>query len=202
MGGDKSVGPIHFVLDQRSHTAYCGCRLKVRKRTIGSLFRGISTVAIPLILQIQQAALDSNSSVTDALRKAKLACTKLGLTEFGNWVDHELNGYMGIPWKDLPKYRKLHGAPEAYNPYHGWQPIIFPTAKSEANWSNTPIGMSIPAIEQSLRGASETEGYFSYPFPPESAAQLRKALPFKTEIHVKLAVPQVSEILNLFEILF
>jgi hypothetical protein len=48
-----------------------------------------------LILQIQEAALDSKSSVTDALRKAKIACVKLGLTEFGNWVDLELTGYIG-----------------------------------------------------------------------------------------------------------
>ena len=49
----------------------------------------------PLILQIQEAALDSKSSVTDALRKAKIACVKLELAEFGNWVDLELNGYIG-----------------------------------------------------------------------------------------------------------
>jgi hypothetical protein len=143
-------------------------------------------VPIPLILQIQQAAIDSSSSVTEALRKAKLACTKLGLTEFGDWVDRELNGYMGIPAKDLPKYRTLRGTPEAYNPFHGWQPILFRTAKSEASWSSAPIGMSIPALEQSLQGAQGREGHFSYPFPPEAAAKLRKALPFEAPTHVNL----------------
>jgi AbiTii len=154
-------------------------------------------VPIPLILQIQQAAIDSSSSVTEALRKAKLACTKLGLTEFGDWVDRELNGYMGILVKDLPKYRILHGIPDAYNPCYGWQPILFRTAKGEASWSHTPIGMSSPALEQSIQGAQERgEGNFSYPFSPETAAQLRKALPFEAQTHVKLAVSQISEILN------
>jgi hypothetical protein len=64
----------------------------------------------PLILQIQEAALDSKSSVTDALRKAKIACVKLELAEFGNWVDLELNGYIGKV-SELPEYRKLRGIP-------------------------------------------------------------------------------------------
>lgn len=153
-------------------------------------------MTIPLILQIQQAALDSQSSVTDALRKAKVACTKLGLGEFGNWVDRELNGYMGVPGRELPKYRILNGTPEAYNPYHGWQPIIFPRAKSEAGWSRASIGMSIPAIEELLRSASGGHGDFSYPYNPEAAVQLRKALSFETPVHISLSVPQISEILN------
>jgi len=78
----------------------------------------------PLIIQIQEAILDNNSSVTGALRKAKLACAKLSLPEFGNWVDQELNGYMHKPVAELPQYRKLHGTPQAYSPYQGWQPIV------------------------------------------------------------------------------
>jgi hypothetical protein len=153
-------------------------------------------VTIPLILQIQQAALDSNSSVTDALRKAKLASTKLGLTEFGSWVDRELNGYIGIPAKDLPKYRLLSGFPVANNPFHGWQPIIFSNPRTETNLSRAPIGMSIPGIEQSLRGVSN-KGAFFYPYPPETGAKLRQALQFETETHIKLDVSQIAEILNI-----
>jgi hypothetical protein len=63
----------------------------------------------PLILQIQQSALDRGSSVTDALRKAKVACVKLTLREFQKWVDFELNGYVGVQFDDLPPYRKLFG---------------------------------------------------------------------------------------------
>jgi AbiTii-like protein len=118
-------------------------------------------MTIPLILQIQQATLDSNSSVTDALRKAKLACVKLDLVEFGNWVDLELNGYMDKSAAELPKYRKLHGTPEGYNPYHGWQPIMFRTAKVEASCSLAPLGMSIPAIEELLRAKRLTENELS-----------------------------------------
>ena len=66
----------------------------------------------PLILQIQEAALDGKAPITDALRKAKVACAKLGLAEFGRWVDSELNGYMDSKVADLPPYRKLYGTPQ------------------------------------------------------------------------------------------
>lgn len=85
----------------------------------------------PLVLQIQQTALDSTSSVTGALRKAKIACVKLELTEFGNWVDCELNGYMNKKIEELPQYRILHGIPEAFNPYQGWKPIIFSSPEGQ-----------------------------------------------------------------------
>jgi hypothetical protein len=153
-------------------------------------------VTTALILQIQQTTLDSKSSITDVLRKAKVACTKLGLGEFGKWVDLELAGYMNIPLRDLPEYRKLQGIPEAFNPYQGWQPIVFATAKDEANWSTAPLGMSVPAIEESLRAARHPEGYFSYPYPPEAAAQLRAALPFKAPIQIKLGASQILDILT------
>src|SRR5258706_837630 len=108
----------------------------------------------PLILQIQEVALDSKSSVTDVLRKAKVACAKLGLTEFGNWVDSELNGYMDKTVADLPEYRRLRGIPQAYNRYQGWQPIIFADAKDQNISSLAPIGMPIAGIEDSLRGTN------------------------------------------------
>ncbi len=103
----------------------------------------------PLILQIQQAAIDGYASVTEALRKAKVACTKLGLTEFGSWVDLELNGYMGKATEELPSYRILHGIPEGYNPVRGWQPIIFESAQTKTQLSSAPLAMSIPAIAKS-----------------------------------------------------
>ena len=123
----------------------------------------------PLILQIQQVAMDSKSSVTDALRKAKIICVKLGL----NWVDLELNGYIGKKFEELPEYRKLHGIPEAFNRYQGWQPIIFRSPEQEKNWSFAPIKMTIAAIEHSLRD-SISIGALYLPYPPEVRPELRK----------------------------
>ncbi|MGH7783461.1 MAG: hypothetical protein ACREO5_06450, partial [Candidatus Binatia bacterium] len=129
----------------------------------------------PLILQIQESALDNKSSVTDALRKAKIACIKLGLTEFGNWVELELNGYIGKKVGELPEYRKLHGIPEAFHSYRGWTPITFASPEQERKWSLAPIGMTIAATEDSLRDAKST-GLLYVPYPPEIRHELRKSL--------------------------
>lgn len=101
---------------------------------------------LPLILQIQADTLDSKASLTDALRKAKLACSKLGLTEFGKWIDKEMDGYVDATVDDLPEYRKLYGTPEGFNPYHGWRPIVFETSATLRAFSLAPISSSIPSI--------------------------------------------------------
>lgn len=59
------------------------------------------------------------------LRKAKIASTKLGLTDFEKWLELELNGYMEMSVSELPAYHVLYGVPQAYSPYQGWKPIIF-----------------------------------------------------------------------------
>jgi hypothetical protein len=152
-------------------------------------------MAPPLILQIQQAALNSDSSLTEALRKAKLACTKLGLTDFGNWVELELNGYMDKPTDALPKYRKLRGTPEAYNPYRGWEPIIFLSTEDKASCDFAPIGMSVPAIEVWFRNG-RSPGAFEFPYPPEHANEIRAALKFQGNLHIKLDTSAFANILN------
>jgi AbiTii len=154
-------------------------------------------MTLPLIIQIQQAALDGQASVTDALRKAKLACAKLGLTEFGRWVDSELEGYMEVVVDYLPGYRKVTGTAEAYNPYHGWQPLIFPNEKVAEICSFAPIGMSIPAVEESLRDANSSGGFFEFPYPPSLANQIRQAMGSGgANIRLKIGTPTVGNIVN------
>ena len=151
----------------------------------------------PLILQIQQAAVDSNTPVTDALRKAKVACTKLNLTEFGNWVDLELNGYVETPSDDLPNYRKLRGMPEVRTPYTGWQRIIFKEPKMEMMCSIAYINMSMPEIETFLESPSSQNNGLRYFYGPDPAALLRRWL--KSEIanvSITLANAQVAKIAN------
>jgi hypothetical protein len=134
----------------------------------------------PLILLIQQAAFDSNTPVTNTLRKTKVACTKLSLTEFGNWVDLELNGYVATPSEDLPNYRKLRGIVEVRTPHTGWQPIIFQDPKMEMTCSIACINMSMPEIETFLESRSSRNNDLRYFFGPEPAALLRRWL--KSEI--------------------
>jgi hypothetical protein len=151
-------------------------------------------VPLPLILQIQQAALDSNSSVTDVLRKAKVACTKLDLTEFGSWVDLELNGYIDNPADELPNYRKLRGFPQVRSPYHRAQRIIFQSPKMEATCSLAYVGLSMPEIEDCLRSATR---FIEFSYNPEQAALLRQWTNSETTtFHIKLTAPQIANIPN------
>jgi hypothetical protein len=150
---------------------------------------------IPLILQIQQAALDSDSSLTDALRKAKIACVKLGLTEFEKWVDLELGGYMDKPTEELPTYRKLYGTPQAYNPFHGWQPIIFQNSENHKIFSFAPIGMMIAAIETSIRGG-KSSGWFIFEYSPEMQKAMQDSMNWQGNTHIKLDISQVVTILD------
>jgi hypothetical protein len=154
-------------------------------------------MTMPLILQIQEACLDSKSSVTDALRKAKIACVKLGLTDFGNWVDKELNGYMNESVPSLPKYRKLYGRPEAYNRYQGWQPIQFQSGQEQTQLSFAPIGMAISAIEDSLpRDRTNGKGTFSFPYPPELQVKMRKSMNWADDLRIRLEVSQILTLIN------
>jgi hypothetical protein len=154
-------------------------------------------MTLPLILQIQEAALDGKSSVTDALRKARIACAKLGLTEFGNWVDKELNGYMNVSASELPEYRKLYGRPEAYNRYQGWQPIQFSSGEQQMNWSLAPIGMAISAIEDSLpRDMASGNGIFSFPYSPEFQVKMRANMNWADDLRIRLEVPQILTLIN------
>lgn len=56
-----------------------------------------------LLQEIQKEAVDGNSDLPTLLRKCKILGSKLGYSEFNNWVDSELNGYKDV--NDLPDYR-------------------------------------------------------------------------------------------------
>ena len=62
--------------------------------------------ALPLIRKLQAEAADQNASVTNMLRIAKIAATKLNLTDALIWIDRELKGYDGLLTGELPPYRQ------------------------------------------------------------------------------------------------
>jgi AbiTii len=83
----------------------------------------------------------------------KLAAVKLGLGSLEDWVEHELNGYEGVP---VPEYRVISGRPMCQRPFMGapWEPLggfieqastrrmRAPVAALE-EWANAPDGASI-----------------------------------------------------------
>ena len=161
-----------------------------------AICRADDAMTTPLILQIQEAALDSKSSVTDALRKAKIACAKLNLKEFGDWIELELNGYQDQVIGRLPHYRQLYGVPQGYNPVRGWQPIQFLSSEALKSWSFVPVAMTISAIEESLKDA-KSDDTLGLPYPAEVAKTLRDNLNIgSTSVRIKLAVHQAADIVH------
>jgi hypothetical protein len=150
--------------------------------------------SLPLIRKIQADAASTEGSVTSLLRMAKIAATKLNLPDALAWIDRELNGYMDLPVKDLPPYRKLSGIPKGYNPYHGWQPLVFPDAKTAEALSAAPIGMALGAIEQSI--SNREGGSFSFPYPPELKLQVQRSLSFPADVHIEINYAQLCNIVD------
>lgn len=74
-----------------------------------------------LVLELQRAAQDTKTSVTDLLRMVKVIGAKLDLNDITEWVEHELGGYRGAISK-LPDYRRVRGGEiEIRHPYRGWE---------------------------------------------------------------------------------
>ena len=87
-----------------------------------------------LIEELQRHALDRSVPVEDLLRKAWIAAEKLGLTEFSAWAKKELDGY--DPSDAIPAYRHAHSEFQAYNPFYGWQPILWSTRRGSSIYSS------------------------------------------------------------------
>ncbi|MBR3244044.1 MAG: hypothetical protein IKF90_15335 [Parasporobacterium sp.] len=94
-----------------------------------------------IVLQLQSEALDENTDIETLLRKAYLVAKKLNLTDFENWVLSEQNGYKG----DTPEYRIISGVIKAWNPYHGWVPVIM-QGKMADTLSKMPMNHPIASI--------------------------------------------------------
>lgn len=56
-----------------------------------------------LLRDIQKAAIEQSTDIPTLLRMCKLLAARLGNSEFGLWVDHELNGYPTV--ESMPAYR-------------------------------------------------------------------------------------------------
>jgi len=60
-----------------------------------------------LIQEIKSDIIDSNKSLSIALRKAKALASKLKNERLKEWVNNELNGYRQLEHDDIPEYRKF-----------------------------------------------------------------------------------------------
>lgn len=138
-----------------------------------------------IVIELQQELLNKDCDILQVLRKAHLIASKLRLTEFDLWIQSELNGYMTNNQDDIPDYRQIHGQVKAWNPYHGWIPVILQDAKIEDVLCNRKIGESIGEIQELY---DKSKGNITLTFTADVANTLDSMCdaPFKTNysLHV------------------
>ena len=61
-----------------------------------------------LLDEIRSDLVNESASLANTLRKAKILASEIGLSEFREWVEFELNGY--TDWESVPEYRHVRPA--------------------------------------------------------------------------------------------
>lgn len=118
-----------------------------------------------LIEQLQEEALNPETSIADLLRKAKVVASKLDLREAVEWIDQEMNGYSRA---EPPDYRTVACEASYLNPFHGWSQILIGDAELDSMVRVRKLGN--PASE--LEALMEGKGMLRIPFPPSFVATL------------------------------
>ena len=149
---------------------------------------------MPIVRKLQADAINQDISVSSLLRTAKVIATKLDLENALVWIDRELDGCLSLPTEELPPYRQLTGDVEGYNPYHGWQAIHFQNPEHARAFSKAPIGISIGAIEEDLKGGRT--GHFQFTISPETKSQLVNALEYPADVRLRLGYGAVYNIVD------
>ncbi|XCP84239.1 hypothetical protein ABXS75_14360 [Roseburia hominis] len=104
-----------------------------------------------IVIELQREALDENISIESLMRKAYLVARKLNLKEFEEWITQEQNGYKDC----IPEYRNIVGEIKAWNPYHGWIPMVL-SAEIADIASKMPIPTSISELQDVYNSSEST----------------------------------------------
>lgn len=146
-----------------------------------------------IVLELQNEIVSSNCDVVNVLRRAHLIASKLKLTDFDRWIQYELNGYPDP--ESCPEYRKVRGILKAFNPYHGWIPIVVQDNKAEKMICEKKLVNSISEI---ISFCKSSKNVLILEFSGEQLALLDKMidslLPMRCALHVPTtAVKDIEE---------
>ena len=141
-----------------------------------------------LVLELQQDILNPDCDVLNALRKAHLIASKLKLTEFDEWLQHELNGYLDIDNIAIPEYREVKGSLKAYNPYRGWIPAQFINDEIEKTVCVQKMWQSLGELQELYNQC--TTSTFTVQFSAEAMATVASLfntpIPMNYALHVSV----------------
>lgn len=147
-----------------------------------------------IIQQLQEEAINPRISVSDLLRKSKVVAVKLGLKDFLEWIEKELNGYRVEPGGELPAYRFVAGEIKAWNPYHGWQPIIFEDLEDAKLASKRGITSPIGELDNITK--SKEGGDILIGLGPDAEQMIYNAIGTFTSIRFKASKSAVIGIIE------
>ncbi len=145
-----------------------------------------------LIDEIIKRGATQEGSVTEMLRLAQIAASKLGAPEIETWIDKELSGYTSI--SDLPNYRRLQGELRAFSPYQGWIPVTFKDPKTAEAASNAPTLQSIGSLEELYNSNKNSDIVLQ--LPPTLKKILIDSLRLKTDVQLRLSGIQIYGIID------
>jgi hypothetical protein len=146
-----------------------------------------------LVLDLQQDALDPSINASDLLRKALVAAKKLGIKDFENWINYELKGY--ADQKDIPAYRMLEGQIEAWNPYHGWQPVMFEDTEYAKALSTCATFQSIGEIQAVINGLTP-KSRLTLPLSKNTEYEIMERLSLPTRIARFIPAARIINVLD------
>lgn len=98
-----------------------------------------------LVLDLQQDIISNSCDIINVLRKSHLIAVKLGLSEFDEWINYELNGYSYA--SKCPEYRKIHCVLRWFNPYSGWADTSISDTQFENTITEKKITQSLSEIQ-------------------------------------------------------
>ena len=147
-----------------------------------------------LVEELQKDALNKDVTVTELLHKCLVVSSKLKLDNFAAWVRLELDGYGD---GEVPEYRILHGTPQVFNPYHGYQPIHFEITEQAKRYSNLHFNTPIGQIEHDLLAAHKSgSNAFQISYTHSFEKRLMNAIAYKLQPSLHMNASQFQGILN------
>lgn len=144
-----------------------------------------------LVEELQRDAYNQTSDVSNLLRKAYVVARKLKVKELEKWINLELNGYTAGD-TEIPEYRKLSGVIKAWNPYHGWIPVLMDNDSMDELLTNRKTNQPITELEDML----QKDELISMKFPSSLEARLSRFAGFETEFRLFIPKSQLKKIIE------
>ena len=135
-----------------------------------------------IVEEIQWDAVNSGTSLSDLLRKARVVASKLNQLQPLEWVDAELNGYSG----EVPDYRVLTGQAKIRNPIRGWQPFLITDANIRAKICTRPVPDPVRELEHLL----SAEGSMFAPLPDDLSELFCQAAGVPETLPIAILMPK------------